>query len=289
MNRAELLINKQNQLHLISSSFPSISTELEIDAKYEIEGVGFLAPIYKNESIWGRNCWFTFSNFATTSPAASKRLFTEVSKFEASKGVNHFYVEVPANNPSEIQAWFELGFGAQHMSAILGDIAKTDSSAKIRNATIEDIPAILEVERELAIHQMDAPVFSNVQPDDEAESAKDWRELFDSKENNGFVVKVAEVENQVVALSYGVSTEKSQLHSGILRPANSATLAHSTTIPKFRGKGIGKALAAAVINDLRAKGFSEIVTDWRVTNQLSSVTWPKLGFIPTVLRLHRAL
>lgn len=289
MNKAELLINKQNQLRLISSSFPSISKDLEIDAKYEIEDVGFLAPIYKDESVWGKNCWFTFGKFATASPEASKRLFTEVSEFEVSKGINNFYVEVPANNQLEIQAWFELGFGAQHMSAILGEIAETSTSAKIRNATINDISGIIKVERELAIHQKSAPVFSNVQPDDEAESAKDWLELFESEENNGFVVKVAEVENHVVALSYGVSTEKSQLHSGLLRPENSATLAHATTLPRFRGTGIGKALAASVINDLRAKGFSEIVTDWRVTNQLSSVTWPKLGFIPTVLRLHRAL
>lgn len=289
MNKSELLSNKQNQLHSISTSFPSISSALEIDAEYEIEDVGFLAPIYKDESIWGKNCWFTFGNFATTSPAASKKLFTEVSKTEFSKGINNFYVEVPANDQLEIQAWFELGFGAQHMSGILGQLTETKTSAIIRNATIDDIPGIIKVERELAIHQMSAPVFSTVQPDDESESANDWRELFQSDENNGFVIKIAEIENEVVALSYGVSTEKSQLHSGLLRPINSATLAHATTLPGFRGKGIGKALAAAVINDLRAKGFSEIVTDWRVTNQLSSVTWPKLGFIPTVLRLHRAL
>ena len=54
-------------------------------------------------------------------------------------------------------------------------------------------------------------------------------------------------------------------------------------------KGIGKALTSAVINDLKGNGFKEIVTDWRITNQLSSVAWPKLGFRTTLIRLHRAL
>lgn len=289
MKKAELLIEKQNKLRLISNSFPSVSPSQAIDSKYEIKDVGFLAPVYKDEGIWGKNCWFSFGNFATFSPSASKKLFTEVSEAEYSNGVNNFYVEVPANDQLEIQAWFELGFGAQHASGILGTLSNTKTSATIRSAILEDIPAILKVEKELALHQMKAPVFSNVKPDDEKESANDWRELLESVDNMGFVVKVAEIDGQVVALSYGVSTEKSGLHSGLLRPTNSATLAHVTTLPEFRGKGIGKALAASVINELKKNGFKEIVTDWRVTNQLSSVTWPKLGFIPTVLRLHRAL
>jgi hypothetical protein len=30
-----------------------------------------------------------------------------------------------------------------------------------------------------------------------------------------------------------------------------------------------------------------VVTDWRVTNLLSSRTWPRLGFKESFLRLHR--
>jgi hypothetical protein len=33
-------------------------------------------------------------------------------------------------------------------------------------------------------------------------------------------------------------------------------------------------------------GFGCVVTDWRVTNLLSSRTWPALGFAETFLRLH---
>jgi hypothetical protein len=39
----------------------------------------------------------------------------------------------------------------------------------------------------------------------------------------------------------------------------------------------------------RAHGFEVMVTDWRVTNLLSSRFWPQRGFRPTFFRLHRTL
>jgi hypothetical protein len=34
-------------------------------------------------------------------------------------------------------------------------------------------------------------------------------------------------------------------------------------------------------------GYRSVVTDWRVTNLLSSRAWPALGFRPSFFRLHR--
>ena len=288
MKPLEHLIAKQERLRKISSTYPVANSLPKETVTYQTEGA-FLAPVYKDEKTWGTNCWFTHANWASQSPAESKKLFTQVATAEFEKGVRNFYVEVLANDFEELQSWYELGFGQQHASGLLTELAPTRTEALIRNATAADIPAIIKVERELALHQMQAPVFSAVQPDDETESANDWRELFESENEDGFVVKVAELKGELVALSYGVSTEKSSLHSGLLRPENSATLAHATTLPEYRGKGIGKALASAVITQLKADGFKEIVTDWRITNQLSSVAWPKLGFKTTLIRLHRAL
>jgi ribosomal protein S18 acetylase RimI-like enzyme len=114
-------------------------------------------------------------------------------------------------------------------------------------------------------------------------------EWIDSLTDESLVTLVAEADGEVVALAYGCSTEKSQLHSGVMRPTNSATLAFCATLPEYRGRGIGKAIASAVIEELLNRGFETIVTDWRATNQLSSVTWPKLGFVPTLYRLNRSI
>ena len=60
-------------------------------------------------------------------------------------------------------------------------------------------------------------------------------------------------------------------------------------LPEARGLGAGRALGEAVQAWMAAEGFTSDVTDWRATNLLSSRTWPRLGYRPTFLRLHRRL
>ena len=36
-------------------------------------------------------------------------------------------------------------------------------------------------------------------------------------------------------------------------------------------------------------GYPTMTTDWRMTNMLASRFWPKRGFRPTFVRLHRNL
>jgi ribosomal protein S18 acetylase RimI-like enzyme len=142
------------------------------------------------------------------------------------------------------------------------------------------------LEQSLSLHQNESPVFSQLKADSIEDIEQEWSEDINNPELFTFV---AELNGEVVGLAYGCSTEKSRLHSEVMRPENSATLAFCAVLPDFRGQGIGKAIASSVIDDLYKNGFETIVTDWRATNQLSSVTWPKLGFTPTLFRLHRAL
>ena len=60
-------------------------------------------------------------------------------------------------------------------------------------------------------------------------------------------------------------------------------------LPEARGLGAGRALGEAVLAWTPRHGFTSAVTDWRATNLLSSRTWPRLGFRPSFLRLHRHL
>jgi hypothetical protein len=48
-------------------------------------------------------------------------------------------------------------------------------------------------------------------------------------------------------------------------------------------------LGEAVLDWIGTAGFDCAVTDWRVTNLLSSRAWPALGFTETFLRLHRLI
>ena len=81
--------------------------------------------------------------------------------------------------------------------------------------------------------------------------------------------------------------ELSSLHRGPVRADHAGFLGFAAVLPAARGRGLGRALGEAVIDWAAQSGYRSVATDWRATNLLSSRTWPRLGFEPTFLRLHR--
>ena len=61
----------------------------------------------------------------------------------------------------------------------------------------------------------------------------------------------------------------------------------AATDPDVRGSGAGIALTEGAFAWARERGHEVMVTDWRVTNLLSSRFWPARGFRETFLRLYR--
>lgn len=275
--------------YFISQKQETLTARFPGFPKFSSDGAGNSGVVsYRDPSVWGENCWLEYADYGFESPKEIKPFFTQLSQEEYEKGVRNFYVEVLADSQLEIQQWFELGFGLQHVSAILEDFTSVPppQDVLIRAPRADDLAQIAELERELTIHQQGAPVFSALKPESAEEIINEWRsDLLDE----GLIKFVAEYKGEVIALAYGCSTERSRLHSKLLRPQNSATLAFAAVAPQFRGEKIGRAVASRVIEELYATGFEHIVTDWRATNQLSSQTWPKLGFTPTLYRLHRAI
>jgi hypothetical protein len=49
------------------------------------------------------------------------------------------------------------------------------------------------------------------------------------------------------------------------------------------------ALTAAVFGWARGRGHAAITTDWRATNLLAARFWPRRGFWPAFLPLHRSI
>ena len=93
----------------------------------------------------------------------------------------------------------------------------------------------------------------------------------------------------MVGAAIGCSLEKSSAHSGLSRPDNAGFLGFAAVLPESRGHGAGRALGETVLQWSADTGYDSVVTDWRVTNLLSSRTWPTLGFEQTFHRLHRLI
>ncbi|MGZ4469994.1 MAG: GNAT family N-acetyltransferase, partial [Nocardioidaceae bacterium] len=87
----------------------------------------------------------------------------------------------------------------------------------------------------------------------------------------------------------GCALEKSRNHQGPNRPEHAGFLGFAAVLPEACGCGAGRALGEAVLSWSGEAGYRSCATDWRATNLLSSRTWPRLGFRPTFLRLHRVV
>ena len=106
-----------------------------------------------------------------------------------------------------------------------------------------------------------------------------------AKEEVGDIV--FERDGRLVGAFQVAPVELSSVHSGLARPPGAALLGWAATYPDVRGSGAGLALTEASFAWARERGYETMVTDWRVTNLLSSRFWPARGFRPTFLRLYR--
>jgi GNAT superfamily N-acetyltransferase len=93
----------------------------------------------------------------------------------------------------------------------------------------------------------------------------------------------------VVGAAVGCALEESSTHKSLTQPDHAGFLGFAAVLPEARGLGAGRALGEATFDWMRDAGFTSAVTDWRATNLLSSRTWPRLGYRPSFLRLHRHL
>lgn len=243
----------------------------------------------KSSPVWGPNVWIEAAGTAATEPEAVREAYARAATRWVDEGYNAHYVLVPATDPDLVRAWFRLGFGQQHAHAVrpvATGVPPLPDGLTIRRAVRDDIPFLAQLEVVLPTHQGLAPTFSaGVVPTVE-ESAADWEDDFDDESYTTFV---AVRDGAVIGSAVGCALEKSSSHSGPARPDNAGFLGFAAVFPDARGCGAGRALGEAVIAWSGEAGYASIVTDWRVTNLLSSRAWPALGFEESFLRLHRLI
>ena len=133
-------------------------------------------------------------------------------------------------------------------------------------------------------HQALSPVFSSGGLQTMDEALQEWEDGIDDPAFANFVV---ELDGRVVGSAIACSVDESSLHGSVARPHDAGFLGFAAVLPEARGHGLGRALGEAVTGWAAQAGYRTVVTDWRMTNLLSSRTWPRLGFRPVFLRLHR--
>jgi GNAT superfamily N-acetyltransferase len=253
--------------------------------------VGFLLGAPKGVAEWGPNMWVEAAGHAVDGDAEMIRdLYGLAASRWVEEGRTAHYVVVPVSEPTWVDAWFHVGFGLQHVHAIREAAAvgspEPVEGVVIRRSRQEDIPALAALDLELPAHQAQSPVFSAGVVPTLAEAEAEW---VDALDDSAFAAFTAEQAGAVLGAAVGCSIEKSSTHIGLSRADDAGFLGWAVVSPEARGRGVGRALAETVISWAAAAGYRSVVTDWRATNLLSSRTWPRLGFRPTFLRLHRVV
>lgn len=134
----------------------------------------------------------------------------------------------------------------------------------IRPATHADLPQILDIHND-AVRRLDA-IWT------EAEDTLADREAWlDDRLTNGFAALVAEEDGRVLGhASYGTYRSRAGYRK---------TVEHSIYLrDEVQGRGVGKALMSALIEDARARGFHLMVAVIDARNQGSIAFHERFGF-----------
>jgi GNAT superfamily N-acetyltransferase len=247
---------------------------------------GYLLGVRRSDNPWGANTWVEAAGQAVEQAEDARDLYALAAARWVEEGRTAHYAVVPAGDPALVDAWFRLAFGLQHVHALREAPAPgaTSLPAGVRRATRDDVGALAALDLVLPEHQALSPVFSSGGVQTLAEALQEWEEGIDDPEFANFV---AEVDGKVVGSAIACSVEKSSMHGSLARPNDAGFLGFAAVAAEARGHGLGRALGEAVIAWSAEAGYRTVVTDWRMTNLLSSRTWPRLGFRPSFLRLHR--
>jgi ribosomal protein S18 acetylase RimI-like enzyme len=234
---------------------------------------------------WGANIWIEAAGHAASDPERLRDVWASAATGWVEQGLKMHYVLVPATDTDLLDAWFRLGFGAQHGHGLL-EVPERDWPANVREATIEDIEALVDIGPLLSRHQGQSPVFSSV-PEQSPDDVRN--DVLDDFSTEGVVNLVYEAGGRIVGDFFVCPLELASAHSGLARPPGAAFIGFAITYPEARGAGVGTALTDASFAWARERGYETMVTDWRETNLSASRFWPRRGFRKTFLRLHRAI
>jgi GNAT superfamily N-acetyltransferase len=282
--------------------------EAEVDARAEIEAllgrdgasgaaavaggrlVGFLLGVPR-EASWGPNVWVEPAGHAVARAELVRDLYAVAAERWVGDGRTSHYAVVPATDPALVDAWFRLGFGHQHVHAIR-EAPSPDACADVppgltlRLARRADVDELARLDVVLPAHQALAPVFSRLP----VPTVEDVRaELVADFDDPRFTTFVVERDGDVIGSAIACDLAVSSGHTSLALVPGAGFLGFAAVLPEARGVGAGRVLGEAVLGWARDTGRTWVVTDWRMTNLLSSRAWPRLGFRPTFYRLHRAV
>ncbi len=252
--------------------------------------LGFLLGSTDFDELRGRAAWVRFAGHALddgVDPEIYRDLYAAAAPAWLEQGCFNHLVQLPAPDRAVLDAWFALGFGHEQVYA-LQSLEHAGPPAgelpfEIRQATPADRD-IFTVDDLIWRHQATSPSWVVMPPERAAEIREGYAEILGDE---NWIIWLALEQGRALGFQ-GYNTEKPG-PDDMLVPDDCIELAVAATRPEVRGRGLGRALTAHGLAEAHARGFRYCLTDWCMTNLLSSRFWPRQGFRPAMYRLARRI
>jgi GNAT superfamily N-acetyltransferase len=297
----ELLATRQRSHRVAETLLPAqfeepAAAQVEVEALLALEGisgsialrdgrpVGYLIGAPRPNPIWGEHVWIELAGHAVEEPEDLRDLYASAAALWVDKGHVRHYAIAPAHDPELLRAWSRVGFGQQHAHGVR-EVPRTGWPEGVRRAEERDVDELVALAPLLPDHQALSPTFAGGLPAEDPDELR--TEFLDDLSKPEIGDLVAERDGRIVGAFQLVPAELSSVHAGLGRPDGAALLGWAATDPEVRGSGAGIALTEGAFAWASERGHPVMVTDWRVTNLLSSRFWPQRGFRETFLRLYR--
>lgn len=240
---------------------------------------------------WGANAWVDAAGMGGDDHQALREGYAVNAERWVGEGRTHHYVVVNAADRTQLDAWFSLSFGIQHVHAIREPVDPAFQPVQppgisVRLIERRDLPESARLGVVLPMHVAQSPIFSQVPVETVEELLAEAEADFGDPRFTEFV---AEHEGHIAGITVSCLIGESPGNTPLMRPANAGLLGHAAVDPDARGLGVGRALGERVLAWSRDEGHDWIGADWRSTNLEADRTWRALGFRPTFYRLFRAI
>ncbi|KGR76167.1 GNAT family N-acetyltransferase [Ureibacillus sinduriensis] len=250
------------------------------------ELVGYIIGEIKIDSIRGRHVWVPYEGIAIRMDQSSeliRNLYAEVSVAWLEQGCFMHYAIIPLGSEVYFDATQRLSFSIQQVHAVMNiqDYKPFEnvSDAQIRVANELDGELMGKMSDIIQAYQNAAPTFEPALPEVVLKINEAYKTLV--AEANGTCLIAMKDEKEIGFQEY------CPIPADLMTPDNGVELGIAGTYSSEMGRGVGKKLMNEGCRMMKEKGYSSMVTDWRITNMASSAFWPKCGFTPLAYRMVR--
>jgi GNAT superfamily N-acetyltransferase len=209
-----------------------------------------------------------------------EHMYTHIAPQWLAQGASTHLISLMAHDQTAIEAWQWLGFGYLAVDGVrnLNPIAHCAPGIQIRQAYIEDLDALLDLDTALVRYLAGAPTYlAGADPEDPA-SLRAW--LTDPDRVIWLACRDAE---RLAFLRIGPSSEGA---CALIQDKDTTSITGAFTVEHARGSGIATALLDRALGWARDNGYARCAVDFEPMNTLAARFWLR-HFAPVSFALTR--